>query len=172
MESKEINKKLDDISRTLKSLQRMLRYFLGTYSRYVGKAAEQLTASIIEKIKDLGGVKIDGDTIEPINIVSKNLRAKDYEIDLLGADKNNNIWIIETTTYPIFDEKIADKIYNRIKRWYDRNKQKPCFILFAYGGIDKGLYDMLKRKLNNICNKVIILDKIRSRKLLSLLDKK
>lgn len=172
MESEEISKRLDEISKMLKSLQRMLRYFLGTYSRYVGKAAERLTASVIEKIRELGGVDINGERIEPISIVSKNLKAKDYEIDLMGVDRNNNVWIIETTTYPIFDEKIADKIYNRVRKWYNRNKQKPCFILFAYGGIDKGIYDILRKKLHDICIKVIILDKIISRKLLSLLDRK
>ncbi len=169
-QSKELQEKLNSIMRVLMDLRKMLQYYLGTYSRYIGKAAEQLTASVISKIGQRGGIEIDGIFIRPIKILSRNVKSDNYEIDLIGVDEENNIWIVETTTYPIFDEGLAHKIYRRINRWYSKNGQKPCFILFAYGGIERGISLRLEKDLKEICKQVIILDKIQSRALLRLLD--
>jgi len=167
---KDIQKQLNSIFRMLRDLRNMMKYFLGTYSNYVGKAAEQLTASIIAKINEMGGINLGGVHVGPIEILSRNLKGENYEIDLIGVDDEKNIWIVETTTYPIFDLTIANKIYRRIKRWYNKNKQSPCFILFAYGGIEKGIYAVLENELKKICKKVILLDKIQARSLLEILD--
>ncbi len=159
------DKKLNEILQTLRELHRMMKYFLGTYSRYVGRAAEQLTFLCINRIHKIGGLWIDNTYIPPIEILMRNVRDENFEIDLLGRDPEGNYWIIETTTYPIFDESIVNRIYRRVQRWYNKNKYKPSFILFAYGGIEHGLYDVLSNRLKKICEKVIILNKIQSRKL-------
>ena len=132
------DEKLNEILRTLRELHKMMRYFLGTYSRYVGKAAERLTLLSIQRIYEIGGLRIDNLYIPPIKIIAENIQGENYEIDLLGQDDEGNFWLIETTTYPIFDESIINRIYRRIQKWCNENEYKPSFILFAYGGIEHG----------------------------------
>jgi len=171
MRDRSIDKRLDDIYKMLKSLRKMMQYFLGTYSHYVGKAAEQLTAGIINRIWEMGGCSVGDKYVRPIRLVSRNVRGSNYEIDLIGMDEDGNVWIIETTTYPIFDMSLVDKICRRINRWIEANKKKPSFMLFAYGGIERGLSKILYDRLKSVCSEVIILDKIESRKLIGLTDR-
>lgn len=157
---------IDKILRVLYRIERKIEYFLGTYSRYIGQAAEVLTQRIIEKTRE-DGLQVDDIFIPPLEIIDTNLRERDYEIDILAKDPDGNYWIIESTTYPILNPRQIEKFVNRVSRWIRDNKIQPFFILFAYGGIDHGLYLVLSNKLEKITKGFFILDKLTSEKFLA-----
>ncbi len=161
-----VERKINAIFSSLRRIQKMLEYFLGTRSKYIGIAAEKLTETAIRDIYRRGGLKIGNKFLPPIKILDKNIKGKGYEIDLLGEDSEGCKWIIETTTYPIFSMRNAEKFCRRVERWIDENNETPCFLLVAYEGIEHSLYYLLEKHLSKLCKKVIILDKLESEQLL------
>jgi len=166
MDNRNIEKKLNTIFSSLRRIQKMLEYFLGVRSKYIGLAAEKLTEMAIEKIYSNGGLSIGNKFLPPIKILDRNIRGKGYEIDLLGIDNDGCKWIIETTTYPIFSAKNAEKFCRRVERWSQENGEKPCFLLVAYEGIEHSLYYTLEKKLSKLCRRVILLNKQEAEQLL------
>lgn len=167
-----VEKKLNAIFSTLRKIEKMLEYFLGVRSKYVGIAAEKITEAALNELSKGGGLQLGDEIIPPIKIIGRNIKGKNYEIDILGEDASSRKWIIEVTTYPIFTISHAEKFYRRVEKWLADNDERPCFLLIAYEGIDHGLYYFLKDRLSKFCEEVIILDKLRSEEFLqTCLDK-
>jgi len=137
----------------------------GRWSHFVGAGAEAMIRDIFRQISMSGKeYMIDDLSLPPLKDLRPLKKKKDgYQFDLVGVAEDGRIWIIEVKTQAVSSDIIVDSMLKSLRRWVSDNPaQKFVYVVFALGGIERGLDSKIVRSVKSIGGDAIIFDRFQS----------
>jgi len=149
--------------------KRWIEDLFGRWSHYIGAGAEAMVRDVFRRIwESKKPFELDGIKLMPLRDLKPISKKRDgYQFDLSGIDDSGRVWLIEVKTRAISSDYIVDRMFKSVQRWVsDHPNTKFIYLVFALGGIERGLDSRLIKCIKSIGGEAIILDRFQSREIL------